>query len=77
MNKQDFIKKHISNVKYGRKIMASDSERLAHLLADRAAQYSMEEHEIKARLDCFFSYEFMNRVCVLTQQIYETLEGDQ
>ena len=77
MNKQDFIKKHVSNTRYGKEIMRSESERLTHFLADRAAQYSMDADEIEARLYCFFPDEFINRVCVLTQQIYETLEGDQ
>lgn len=70
------MEKHVSNTQYGKKIMESESERLAHFLADRAAQYSLEGDEIEARLDCFFPDEFINRVCVLTQQIYETLEDD-
>ena len=74
--KLSFMEKHVSNTQYGKKIMESDSERLAHFFADRAAQYSMEADEIEARLDCFFPDEFINRVCVIVQEIYEKLDDD-
>ena len=74
--KLSFMEKHTSNTQYGKKIVESETERLAHFLADRAVQYSMEWDEIESRLDCFFPYEFINRVCVITQQIYKKLEDD-